>query len=98
MAKQNVNCWEYMKCGFEPGGKNNLSFGTRPAAADEKYHEINNGKNGGRFCWLIEGTTCNGIVHDSFFEKISQCLECKFYLLVQKQENRYVSAMRNEVL
>jgi hypothetical protein len=97
MVKQNINCWEYFKCGCEPGGKNNTTIGICSAASEGKYNEINNGKNGGRFCWLVEKTLCNGTVHDSFFDKIEECFECEFYLMLQKQENKHLTVVQNEL-
>jgi hypothetical protein len=94
MAKQNINCWEFFKCGCEPGGKNNATTGICPAATDAKYHEMNNGMNGGRFCWVVEETLCGGAPRDSFFEKFAECLQCEFYLALQKQEERYLSEPR----
>lgn len=98
MIKNNINCWEYKKCGREPGGKKSDSNGVCPAATQEKYHNINNGKNGGRFCWFVEETQCNEEVQQSFFEKFEHCLKCEFYLLVQKQENRHLVIVRNDML
>ena len=87
MVKENINCWEFMKCGCAPGGKNANSLGCCPAAVQEKYNEINNGVNGGRFCWLVEETLCNGIVQTSFLNKFEICLQCEFYLMIQNQQN-----------
>ena len=86
MVKKNINCWEYKKCGREPGGTEVHLHGVCPAASEEKYHEINNGLNGGRFCWIVEDTLCGEGVQTSFLDKFEQCLKCKFYLLVRKQE------------
>lgn len=98
MGKKFINCWEYTKCGREMGGKYVDSLGPCPAATEEKYHEINNGINGGRFCWLVEDTLCNGIVQIAFLDKFEKCLQCKFYLLIQKQENRNVEMVKTEIL
>jgi len=87
MSKRKINCWEFKKCGREADGENIHSLGVCPAANQEKYNEINDGINGGRFCWLVEDTLCNGEIQSSFFDKFEQCLKCKFYLLIQKQEN-----------
>jgi len=96
MGKKHINCWEYKKCGREVGGKNVDALGVCPATSEEKYHEINKGVNGGRFCWLVEDTLCNGKVQSAFLDKFEECLKCKFYLLVQKQENKNVEIERVE--
>jgi len=98
MVKNNINCWEYTKCGREPGGKNIDSPGVCPATVQEKYNDINNGINGGRFCWFVENTMCNGEVQTSFLEKFEHCLKCEFYLLVQKQQNRHLIVVRNDLV
>lgn len=85
MAKQNANCWEYFKCGCEPGGKSNSRIGICPAASEERYDGINNGTNGGRFCWLVEDTLCNEVAYESFLDKFTQCLDCEFYSMLQSE-------------
>lgn len=86
MALKRINCWEYMKCGREPGGKNADEFGVCPAAVDLSYDGINSGKCGGRFCWGVAGTLCGGGVQGSFAEKRKSCLDCRFYQRVRAEE------------
>ena len=74
MAKERQNCWEYMKCGREPGGEKANRLGVCPAAADTSFDGINRGKNAGRFCWAVAGTFCGGKVQGSFAEKRKSCL------------------------
>ena len=50
------NCWEYMKCGRQPGGDKVVDLGVCPAAEDNSYDGLNRGKNAGRFCWAGAGT------------------------------------------
>ena len=52
------NCWEIMKCGREPNGKNE-HLGVCPAAVPGEFDGMNNGKYGGRFCWNLAGSFCN---------------------------------------
>jgi len=84
MAK--LNCWEYKKCGREPGGVKVHELGTCPAATEKKTDGINNGKNGGRACWAISGTLCGGKVQGEFAMKLLNCLTCEFYQLVGMEE------------
>ncbi len=48
MAGKKINCWEFMKCGREPGGARASELGTCVAATDSSYGGINAGKNAGR--------------------------------------------------
>ncbi len=98
MIKNNINCWEHKQCGREINGKNIDSLGICPAASLDKFDAVNNGKNGGRFCWFIEKTTCEIEVVGNFFERFEHCQKCEFYLLVQKQENRHLVVVQNEML
>jgi len=82
-----LNCWEVMKCGREPGGKNVAELGICPAPTETRADGTNNGKNGGRACWAIAGTFCRGIVQGTFAKKLGDCQKCKFYKLVLKEES-----------
>jgi eukaryotic-like serine/threonine-protein kinase len=86
MGKERINCWEYMKCGREPGGGNVAELGVCPAAADESFDGINSGHCGGRFCWAVAGTFCGGQIQGTFAQKRNSCLSCGFYRLVQAEE------------
>lgn len=83
-AKQ--NCWEFKKCGREPGGAKATELGVCPAAGDTSAQGINSGKNGGRICWAITGTLCGGKVQGTFANKQASCLGCEFYTAVRKEE------------
>jgi len=84
MASQ--NCWEFKKCGREPGGSNVASLGVCPASVERRVDGINNGKNGGRSCWALTGTLCGGKVQGTFAMKLSNCLQCEFYKSVTAAE------------
>lgn len=81
-----MNCWEFYNCGREPGGKDVSGLGVCPAACNRKANGINNGINGGRACWALAGTFCNGAVQATFAQKISSCLHCSFYQQVSQEE------------
>lgn len=81
-----MNCWEFKKCGREPGGAKAVELGVCVAPLQEKTNGINCGKNGGRCCWAIAGTLCGGIVQGSYASKLANCMNCEFYKLVQKEE------------
>ena len=82
------NCWEILKCGREPGGKNADELSVCPAAASGKYNGINRGKFRGRFCWAVVGTFCNGKIQGTFSQKLMDCIHCKFFKQVNDQEGR----------
>jgi hypothetical protein len=79
------NCWEVIKCGREPNGKNQ-DLGVCPAAVPGEYDGINNGKYGGRFCWSLAGSFCKGAIQGSVAKKLKTCEDCAFYILVNNEE------------
>jgi CRP-like cAMP-binding protein len=86
MAQKRINCWEYHCCGREPGGKNVTTLGVCPAAIDQSYDGINSGKCGGRFCWAIAGTFCEGKIQGTYAEKQNSCQDCDFFKIVLAEE------------
>lgn len=80
------NCWEYLKCGREPGGPHVSDKGVCPAATDVKDNNTNRGKNAGRYCWKIAGTLCGGQIQGDSAKKLMSCSTCDFYQLVKKEE------------
>jgi hypothetical protein len=84
--KKTLNCWEYKKCGREPGGEHVAEFGICPVALETKTDGINSGKNGGRCCWAVTGTLCGGKVQGTFAAKMLNCMNCDFYKIVWKEE------------
>jgi len=77
------NCWEFRKCGREPGGSNICEQGVCPAAAETRVDGVNGGKNGGRACWVIAGTMCGGKPQGTYAAKIANCQVCGFHEKVQ---------------
>ncbi|HTY59505.1 MAG TPA: hypothetical protein VMF59_11845 [Bacteroidota bacterium] len=84
MAKQ--NCWEFKKCGREPGGSKSAELGVCPAATEKRVNRIHGGLNGGRSCWALTGTFCGGAVQGTFASKLKNCMDCEFYKLVGAEE------------
>jgi len=81
-----TNCWEFKKCGREPGGTKVAELGLCPAAVNTAITGSNSGKNGGRVCWALTGTMCGGKVQGTFADKLASCAACDFYKLVRKEE------------
>ena len=85
-----INCWQYMKCGREPGGENagESKGGPCPASLEKKLDGIHGGKNAGRACWMVAGTFCKGKVTGTFAEKLEDCLICPFLKIVREEEGK----------
>ncbi len=81
-----VNCWEYKKCSREPGGAVAAGREACPATTAHALDGLNRGRNGGRVCWAIAGTFCEGGPTGRFAVKIASCLDCDFFIKVQKEE------------
>ena len=82
------NCWEYKKCGREPGGVMAEELGVCPSSTEERVDGFNSGKNAGRVCWVIPGTMCEGIIQGTFIEKFNECASCEFYQAVKEEEGQ----------
>ncbi len=81
-----LNCWEFMKCGREVGGKNVEQLGVCLAATEIKASGIHSGINGGGCCWAIAGTLCGGEIQGTFAMKLGSCIKCEFHKLVINEE------------
>lgn len=40
--------------------------------------------NTGELCWFINGTSCNGEVHDTWDKKMEECKKCEVFLTQMK--------------
>lgn len=87
-----LNCWEEKKCGREPGGGNVKVLGVCPAASESSLDGVHGGKNGGRACWVLAGTFCQGAVQGTFARKFASCRECNFYQSVMRIEGADILA------
>ena len=92
-----MNCWEFKKCGRQPGGQNVAKLGICPAASEKRVDGMNNGTNGGRTCWVVSGTLCGGVIQGTFAAKIKNCNNCEFYSKVYEEEGKSFS-MASEIL
>ncbi len=85
-----LNCWEYMKCGRQPGGENARRFGVCPAATDTLWDGVHRGEKGGRICWKIPQTHCHQFLKETspetFAVKYQDCRMCNFYDHVRFEE------------
>ncbi len=60
-------------CGREPGGQKTNVQGICPASTEKRLHGVHGGTNGGRACWVISGTMCDGDIQGTFANKYSNC-------------------------
>lgn len=90
-----INCWEFKRCGREPGGEKAGESGVCPAATDIRLDGVHGGKNGGRACWIIKvnGPVCGGKTPSLLASKLlNKCLWCDFYKQVLTEEETIHSA------
>ena len=90
-----VNCWEFKKCGRQPGGENVEIMGVCPAAVEKSLDGIHRGDNAGRACWIIAGTYCQGKVQGDYAAKIDNCTECDFFRKVIAEEHTSIHDATN---
>ena len=84
-----INCWEFQRCGRQPGGENAKESGTCPAAVEARLNGVNGGTNGGRSCWTVAGTYCFGDAQGTFARKFNDCMECEFFWVVAEEEEEF---------
>jgi hypothetical protein len=74
MGKSNgkLNCWEFKKCGRQPGGENIEKLGLCPATTEARLDGVHNGNNAGRACWVVSGTLCGGEVQGTYAKKFTR--------------------------
>ncbi|HJO94596.1 MAG TPA: hypothetical protein QF753_14455 [Victivallales bacterium] len=84
--KKKLNCWEFKKCGREPGGNKEQEYGVCPSALEIRTNGIHGGINGGRCCWAVTGTFCGGKSQGSFADKHENCNKCDFFKSVITDE------------
>ena len=86
MANERLNCWEYQRCGREPGGSRS-SHGVCPAATTAALDGANHGSYGGRSCWVVTDTLCGGRTSGAHAEKQCECRKCSFMKRVEVEES-----------
>ena len=86
MTGGKLNCWEYIECGREPGGRRADRLGVCPTAVEQRADGINGGINGGRCCWAIAGSMCRSTSQGVYPKKLEICLECSFFKKVEREE------------
>lgn len=82
-----INCWEFKKCGREPGGTYAHELGICPASIEIRLDGTHHGINAGRCCWIVEATICEGKKQGAFPQKYKDCKKCAFFKKVSEEEN-----------
>jgi len=80
------NCWEFKKCGRQPGGQHMDDLGSCPVVTYAALNGVHDGMNAGRACWVVTGSLCGGKVQGNEDQKRTACWECDFLKLVKKEE------------
>lgn len=75
-----------MKCGREPGGTHAHELGICPASIEIRLDGIHDGINGGRSCWVVEATICDGKRQGASSRKYKSCKHCDFFKKVIEEE------------
>lgn len=86
-----INCWEFKKCGREPGGINVGKLGECPVPKETSLNGLHGGVNAGRACWALAHKRCGK--GDSILKVIKDCSKCDFHHMVMEEEQKYQSAV-----
>jgi hypothetical protein len=86
-----LNCWEFKRCGRQPGGPKTAKLGTCPVPTEVRLNACNRGDHAGRACWYLAGTQCEEKVQGIFAEKLGDCMLCDFYRLVSTEEGEDIA-------
>jgi hypothetical protein len=84
--KVKLNCWEFKKCGRQPGGNKVAELGVCPAAEAQNLDSAHDGKNAGRACWVVAGSLCGGKIQGTYAKKLLNCWRCEFMNAVKQEE------------
>jgi hypothetical protein len=80
------NCWEYKKCGRQPGGNKVQDLGVCPVTTHQALRGAHGGENAGRACWVVAGSLCGGKTQGTYANKLHNCWWCDFMNMVKQEE------------
>ncbi len=86
MAREKLNCWDYQGCGRGPDASRPDKPITCPAGRATALDGCNGGTAGGRACWSIPGTMCEGAPRGTWEQKRTECTKCAFFRRVEVEE------------
>lgn len=84
------NCWEFNKCGREPGGERDDEEEVCPIPCDYRFNGVNGGKGAGRFCWTEPDTKRRG----KHTGQSHSCFSCPFFKSVLEEEGKSITMSR----
>ncbi len=90
-SRQILNCWEFKKCGREPGGENVPEYGICPVTIYTDADGYLGGNNAGRACAFVTGTFCDNRFQGAYSEKEKNCLKCEFFNMLKEEFNEKLS-------
>ena len=82
-----LNCWEFIKCGREPGGCHAGDLSVCPATQFKALDGTHGGINAGRACWIVAGIPCQANMPGIQDLKCLDCHDCEFHLFVREEES-----------
>lgn len=62
------------------------------------FDGVNRGRYGGRFCWAVSVyvSSDHPSIKKAFAEKISNCIHCRFFKMVQDEEsNNFIFSLKD---
>jgi len=83
-----INCWEFKKCGRQPGGPKAEELGVCPVTTHAELAGAHGGINAGRACWVVAGSLCGGKIQGAFAQKLGNCWSCDFMNRVKAEEDK----------
>lgn len=81
-----LNCWEFKKCGRQPGGEKVKDLGICPVTTQPELNGAHGGRNAGRACWVVAGSLCGGKIQGTYAQKLHNCWTCDFMKAVKQEE------------
>ncbi len=95
VRKTRENCWEYKDCGGSRNGVCQSAKDICPVLFETRLDGVYGGMNGGRACWMVEGTMCRRRMPASFFQRFKICKACDFYQAVRAEEGAGFMPLRH---
>jgi methyl-accepting chemotaxis protein len=90
-VEEGLNCWEFKKCGREPGGPKSDELGVCPASTFKDADGFLGGVNAGRGCVYVTGTFCGGNIQGTYQDKLKNCGKCNFYAQLKNESGAELS-------
>jgi rubrerythrin len=81
-----LNCWEFKRCGRQPGGLHEHDLGRCPVTREKRLDGVHEGVTAGRACWVVAGTLCKSEIQGTFAQEFKKCEACDFYIKVYHEE------------